>query len=221
MPQRIALIHATPLAMQPVMDTLRDHWRDVETVNLLDDALSLDRARAGTLNAAMHQRIAALAAYATSMDVAGILFTCAAFGEAIDAVASQATMPVLKPNEAMFEEALRRGQRLGLIATFAQAIPALEQELLAMAAAQGKTVDCQAILAPGAMEALAAGDAATHHRLIAEAAAGLAHCEVVMLAQFSMAPARAAVQQVLSGPVLSSPGSAVDKLKALLRKHQR
>ncbi len=216
MSQRIALIHATPLAMQPVMDTFRDNWGEVETVNLLDDALSRDRARAGTLNAAMKQRIAALAAYAISMDVAGILFTCAAFGDAIEAVACQASIPVLKPNEAMFEAALRLGQRLGLIATFAQAIPSLEQELLAMAAAQGKPVEFHAVLAPGAMEALAAGNAAAHHRLIAEAAARLAHCDVVMLAQFSMTPARPAVQHVLSCPVLSSPDSAVDKLKAIL-----
>lgn len=216
MSQRIALIHATPLAMQPVMDTFRDNWREVETINLLDDALSRDRARAGTLDTAMQQRIAALAAYATSMDVAGILFTCSAFGEAIDAVACQASIPVLKPNEAMFEEALRLGQRLGLIATFEQAIPSLEQELLAMAATQGKSVEFHAVLAPGAMEALAAGDAATHNRLIAEAASRLAPCDAVMLAQFSMAPARAAVQHVLSCPVLSSPGSAVDKLKAIL-----
>lgn len=216
MPQRIALIHATPLAMQPVMDTFQDNWREVETVNLLDDALSRDRASAGTLNAAMRQRIAALAAYATSMDVAGILFTCAAFGEAIEAVACQASIPVLKPNEAMFEEALRRGQRLGLIATFAQAIPSLEQELREMAAAQGKSVELHAAVAPGAMDALAAGDAVTHNGLIAEAAARLAPCDVVMLAQFSMAPARSVVQRVLSCPVLSSPDSAVDKLKALL-----
>ena len=65
------------------------------------------------------------------------------------------------------------------------------------------------------MTALTTGDAERHDRLIAEAAARLAHCEVVMLAQFSMARARAAVQQVLGDKVLTSPDSAVAKLKAV------
>ena len=72
------------------------------------------------------------------------------------------------------------------------------------------------------MAALTAGDADQHDRLIAEAVPRLAHCDVVMLAQFSMARARSAVQQVMgnSNKVLTSPDSAVAKLKAVLNGHQ-
>jgi hypothetical protein len=59
-------------------------------------------------------------------------------------------------------------------------------------------------------------DTDQHDRLIAEAASRLAHCDVVMLAQFSMARARSAVQQVIGNKVLTSPDSAVAKLKAVL-----
>jgi aspartate/glutamate racemase len=216
MPTRIALIHATPVAMPPVADAFQRGWQEAETVHLLDDALSRDLARAGELNTAMKKRIAALAAYATDIGVAGILFTCSAFGEAIDAVARQASMPVLKPNEAMFEEALRGGKTVGLLATFQPSIPSLQQEFVAMAAAQGEDVKLESVWVPGAMDALSAGDAATHHRLIAEAAPRLAHCDVIMLAQFSMAAALPVVQQVAPCPILTSPDSAVVKLKAAL-----
>lgn len=216
MPTRIALIHATPLAMQPVIDAFQRGWREAETANLLDDALSRDLARAGELNQVMKQRIASLAVYATDTGVAGILFTCSAFGEAIDAVARSASMPVLKPNEAMFAEAVRLGKTVGLLATFQPSIPSLEQEFKAMVAAQRQSVKLETVWVPDAMEALAAGDADRHDRLIAEAARGLAQCDVVMLAQFSMARALPAVQQVLRCPVLTSPDSAVAKLKALL-----
>jgi aspartate/glutamate racemase len=216
MPTRIALIHATPVAMPPVKDAFQRGWREVETVNLLDDALSVDLARAGSLNQAMKRRIASLAAYATDMGVAGILFTCSAFGEAIDVVAREASMPVLKPNEAMFEEALRTGKTVGLLATFQPSIPSLEQEFMAMAATQDKDVKLASVWVPDAMEALTAGEAERHNRLIAEAVPRLAHCDVVMLAQFSMAQALPAVQKVIHSPVLTSPNSAVAKLKAVL-----
>lgn len=216
MSTRIALIHATPVAMQPVIDAFQEGWREVETVNLLDDTLSVDLARAGSLNETMKRRIATLAAYATDMGVAGILFTCSAFGDAIEAVAREASMPVLKPNEAMFEEALDRGATVGLLATFQPSIAPLEQEFVAMAAAQEARAKLESVWVPEAMAALSAGDVEKHNRLIAEVAPRLAHCDVVMLAQFSMARALPAVRQTLRSPVLTSPESAVAKLKAIL-----
>jgi len=220
MSKRIALIHATPVAMQPVVEAFRHGWTDADTFSVLDDALSTDLARAGTLNAALKRRIAALAEYVTGVGVDAILYTCSAFGEAIDAVARATPMPVLKPNEAMFEEALRLGTHIGLLATFQPSIPSLEQELVDMAIAAGTHVALESACVPAAMAALTAGDAAQHDRLIAEAAPRLAHCDIVMLAQFSMARARPAVQQVLGNKVLTSPDSAVAKLKAVLNGQQ-
>jgi aspartate/glutamate racemase len=116
----------------------------------------------------------------------------------------------------MFEEAIRLGMTVGLLATFQPSIPSLEQEFMAMAAVLGKDVILEAMWVPEAMEALTAGDAATHDRLIAETAPHLEHCDVVMLAQFSMARAGSVVQKALSIPVLTSPDSAVARLKAVL-----
>jgi hypothetical protein len=216
MSKRIALIHATPVAMPPVSDAFQQGWPEAETLNLLDDALSRDLARSGKLDATMMQRIASLAAYAVSTGIDGILYTCSAFGEAIAAVQRQAKFPVLKPNAAMFEQAIQSGARVGLLATFEPSVPSMRQEFVDMATAQGTPMTLETACAPDAMAALAAGDAATHDRLIAEAAPQLASCEIVMLAQFSMARALPAVQQVIGGTVLTSPASAVAKLKAVL-----
>ena len=213
---RIALIHATPVAMQPVMDAFQHGWPEVETVNLLDDSLSLDLARTGTLDQAMMTRFEHLSSYVIKNGANAILFTCSAFGEAIAAVAKSAPIPVLKPNEAMFEAALTHERAVGLITTFQPSVPSMEKEFTEMAAQQGRQVECHTICVPGAMDALASGDTDTHDGLIAEAAPQLAHCEAIMLAQFSMARAQDAVQQVVTTPVLTSPASAVAKLKATL-----
>jgi len=216
MSTRIALIHATPVAIPPVMEAFQHGWPEAELVNLLDDALSRDLARAGALDEAMMKRFEVLGAYAMQIGADAILFTCSAFGEAIEAVAKHASIPVLKPNEAMFEEAIASERSVGLLTTFQPSAPSMEKEFVEMAAQQGSQVQCDTIWVPDAMAALASGDGATHDRLIAEAAPQLAHCDVIMLAQFSMARAQAAVQQVVTPPILTSPASAVGKLKAAL-----
>ena len=42
--------------MQPVVEAFRHGWTDADTFSVLDDALSTDLARAGTLNAALKRR---------------------------------------------------------------------------------------------------------------------------------------------------------------------
>lgn len=184
-------------------------------MNLLDDSLSLDRAAAGRLTPQMQQRFVDLALYAKGTGCQAILFTCSAFGPAIEAAGRAAGIPTLKPNEAMFEQALAAapGGRLGLVATFEASIASMAQELRAIAARQGRHVDLQTVFVPEAMQDLAEGRDALHDEKIAAGARTLQGCEVIMLAQFSMAQARSAVQQAVACPVLSSPDCAVSALK--------
>ncbi|HEY9550178.1 MAG TPA: aspartate/glutamate racemase family protein, partial [Kiloniellaceae bacterium] len=127
--RRIALIHATPVAMRPVHDAFAACWPEAEPVDLLESSLSSDRAAAGSLTEELTERLCDLADYAERrVGAAGILFTCSAFGPAIEQCARRASIPVLKPNEAMFEAALAQGGRLGLLATFAPSIPSMAAE---------------------------------------------------------------------------------------------
>jgi len=127
MKTRIALIHAVTVAIDPVREAFLALWPEAECGNILDDSLSLDRERDGMLTAAMTQRILALAEYAAATGAAGILFTCSAFGEAIEAAAARAPIPVLKPNEAMFEAALAAGRCIGMLATFAPSVASMDR----------------------------------------------------------------------------------------------
>lgn len=87
-------------------------------MNLLDDSLLYDRAQAGRLSDEMVQRFVDLPLYAQRTGCTGILFTCSAFGPAIEAAGRATGMPTLKPNEAMFEQALalaKKGKPLQLV----------------------------------------------------------------------------------------------------------
>jgi hypothetical protein len=224
---RVALIHATALAVAPIQSAFERLWGEARRMNLLDDSLSVDRAQAGELTPAMTQRFIDLARYAKGAGCDGILFTCSAFGPAIEAAGDAAGIPTLKPNEAMFEDALmlaasagaggHETPRLGLLATFAASIPSMSEELLALAEQRGQRIELSTVFVPEAMDDLARGDADSHHRKIAAAAAAhageLQTCAAVMLAQFSMAQAQPQVQARLTCKVLSSPDCAVLALK--------
>src|SRR5687767_15814766 len=112
---RIALIHAVRLAMQPVEDAFRRHWPDIERMNLLDDSLSMDRAGDAELSGALSRRIGALADYAIGCGATGIVYTCFAFGVAVQAVKTRLGVPVLKLDVAVLEVALRHGKHLGVL----------------------------------------------------------------------------------------------------------
>jgi hypothetical protein len=221
---RVALIHATALAMAPIEAAFARHWPPVQRMNLLDDSLSVDRARDGELTDAMVRRFVELAQYAVRAGCGGILFTCSAFGPAIEAAARASGVPTLKPNEAMFEAALAvrphgRVLRLGLVATFQPSIPSMQAELEAMALARGLDVELRSVFVPHAMNDLAQGRAAEHDRLVAAAARTLADCNAVMLGQFSMAAAAALVRAELPCPVLTSPDCAVLALQRTMGAH--
>src|ERR1700728_2308847 len=105
---RIALIHALKHSIAPIEDAFNREWPEARLANLLDDSLSADLARDGALTLAMTERFLTLARYAKGCGADGILFTCSAFGPCIQACAQDlAPLPVLKPNEAMIEDALR------------------------------------------------------------------------------------------------------------------
>jgi Asp/Glu/Hydantoin racemase len=213
---RIALIHAVTAAMQPVENSFRAHWNEARRTNLLDDALAPDREQAGWLTPGLSERIVLLAKYAVASGAEGVLFTCSAFGEAIEQAAEGLPTPVLKPNEAMFEAALESGQRIGMLATFAPAVASMEQEFKEMAERRKVSASLETVLVAGAREALNAGDLKKHCGLIANAAAALDSCDAIMLAHFSMGDAAPEVQAASRRPILTAPNSAVLKLRSHL-----
>lgn len=213
---RITLVHATPIAMEPIRLAFASGWPQADVVNLLEDSLSPDRAKGSEITEALTARITALTQYAGQIGSAAVLFTCSAFGRAIEHAATTVDIPVLKPNEAMFEAAIRKGGRTAMLYTFPPARAGMEAEFEEEAARMDPAARMESFLVEGAIEAVRAGDADTHNRLVADAAARLEGFDSIVLAHFSTARALAAVRAMTDIPVLTSPDAAVDKLRRLL-----
>lgn len=217
---KIALIHATQLSMAPIERAFERHLPEAQRVNILDDSLSRDRLQDATLTEDMHKRIMHLAQYAYSLHVDAILFTCSAFGEAIDLVARHLPCPVYRPNQSMLQHAAREYQHIGIVTSFSATQSAIEQELQLAARLLGKHCYIVSQLCDKAMPALAAGDVASHDQYLLAAGQKLlqenSQLEVILLAQYSTARAADLLHKQLNLPVLTSPDSAVLALKAEL-----
>ncbi len=178
-------------------------------MNLLDDSLSADLARDCAITDVMTSRFIQLGRYAVGTGADAILFTCSAFGPCIDAVVRDLhPLPVLKPNEAMIEEAVQHGGRIGLLATFGPTLASMPDEF-------PKSVTLVTQLADGALSALDRGDNEEHDRLSEIAAKDFTNCDVIALAQFSLARAAGRIEKATGKKVLTTPDSAVRKLKRL------
>jgi Asp/Glu/hydantoin racemase len=213
---RIVLIHATPVAVDPIREAFASSWPDAELANILDDSLAPDRARSPDMTPALNDRILALARYGRSTGADGILFTCSAFGPAIERAAAVLDVPVLKPNEAMFEQSLQTGRKHAMIATFEPSCASMEAEFSKQADALAIPASLTTFVVEPAMSALRYGDEATHNRLVADKAAELTGYDSIILAHFSTARAAAEVRARTAIPVLTSPDAAVSKIRRIL-----
>ncbi|MBS0241457.1 MAG: arylsulfatase, partial [Proteobacteria bacterium] len=125
---RIVLLHGTPVAMEPIQRSFATRWPEADIVNLLDDSLSADRAKDHDLTPRMFERFVELGDYAKRIGADAILVTCSAFGPAIERMSRELPFPVLKPNEAMFREAIGKGRKIGMLATFAPSLVTMTEE---------------------------------------------------------------------------------------------
>lgn len=212
---RIGLIHALAESMMPVERALAELWPEAEPAHLLDDSLYRDRAKGATVDV-FDQRIASLLRHSAAAGAAGAIFTGSFFAASVERARAGLGIPVLTSYEALIAAALDTGPRLHILASAADAVGLLAEDIRRAAAARGVEVEISGGHVAGALDALTAGDRPRHDALVAESAAGVPACDALLLAQFTMAPARAACERVVSVPVLTAPDTAVLELKRRL-----
>jgi Asp/Glu/hydantoin racemase len=213
---RITLFSVHKDAMEAAVAAFERDWPQARIANLLDDGLFAWVREAGVVPE-MFGVFRTLTHHMAARGADAILFTCSAFREVIDACMAECALPILKPNDAMIEQALELGSRIAVVATVGPTIPSITAEIEQMAAARGRRVELVAHVVEGAFDALAGGDPARHDALVAARAREIRGCDVIVLAQFTLSRAKPAVAAVTPIPVLESPGAAVAKLRGMLR----
>ncbi|GGY98087.1 aspartate/glutamate racemase family protein [Streptomyces poonensis] len=216
----VAMIHAVPAAARTAQEAFAHEFPQATVWNVLDDRL-LDDARAvGGLSDALRRRMLRLIGHVIEGGAQAVLLTCSSYGEVVDTARTLWDVPVLKSDEAMFQAALAGPfARVAVVASTAPAVPAAVAQLEALAPAvrAGRPVDIVTALSESAAGPADAEETARH---LADAlqAAGAGDADAVLLAQYSLTPARAALSALLGVPVLDGAGAAARELRGLLTR---
>lgn len=216
--QKIYLVHAGHVSMPAAHASFAALWPEAPILDLMEGSLAHDVGQDGGLTPAMFRRFELLGDYCVAAGATAILFTCSAFGEAIERVKRQHAIPVLTPNEALFDEILLRRDRVALLSTFEPTVTALRQELGQMELAAGERADIDYFVIPRALDVLFAGDKVTHDRLVLEKVdevAGLGY-GAIAFGQFTLSMVAPAARERTTLPILTTPDCAVRKLRNIL-----
>lgn len=209
----IALISATPVAIPPAQAAITAAFGDVDVWNILDDRLMVEAESRGGLTPELAARMETLIGFAVSQGADAALLTCSLYGSVADQYVGP--IPILAPDSAVFDDVINSPyRRVLVVASFDEALHDSTTRLREAAAARGRAVEVSGVAVPAAMASAKSGDPAPLVDDLTAAIQPLVETiDAVLLAQYSLAPARAGLEELLGLPVFSGPLSAARKLR--------
>jgi len=221
---KVGILHTSFVfvTVDPVFrDLFSELMPDVEVIDFVDsDVLARVRADGGiTPSSAERMRFLALAAEAAGVDL--IFSACSSLGPALDDARRSVHVPIVKVDEAMAEQAVLAGSRIGVLATVPTTLRPTSNLVRRAGARLGRRVETTELLCEGAFDLLMAGDRPTHDAKVLAGAQDLARtCDVIVLAQASMARLAPMLSERTGKPVLASPHSGVEDVRRRLQELQ-
>lgn len=214
----IAYIHTSHILI-PVFSALsKRELPGADYFHMVDESLIRNTIAAGELTKTTIRRLAGMIASAREAGADAVMVTCSSIGAAVPAVSGLFEFPVIRVDEAMAEQAIRLGHRVGVVATLRATLQPTVKLLHEKAAAGDRPIEVIEVLCEKAFESVLAGDAETHDRLVLASVTRLTQeVDVIVLAQASMARAVATITAAAAHvPILSSPELAVQRARSIL-----
>ncbi|GAA1421168.1 hypothetical protein [Agrococcus citreus] len=220
-PVKIALISATPLAIAPATAAVSAAVPSSTIWNLLDDRLLADLKQQGEMTGPLAARMDILIESALAGGADGVLLTCSQYGvradhrdPATDGVA------VISADGPLFEDvvALAPASVL-LVASLESAAADSTARLDAAFAAAGAVTSIRSVVVPMAANPLPSAELAAH--LAAAISEVTEAYDVVVLAQYSLAPAAEELRTHIAVPVLDGPSVAASRLRDAIEGSRR
>ncbi|MFO7168859.1 MAG: aspartate/glutamate racemase family protein [Chloroflexota bacterium] len=213
----VFVLHTSFATVEMFRQLLEAHLLGVRIVNVVDDSLLADVRAAGRVTPSVTRRMVGYAVLAQGAGADAIFSTCSSVGEVADLIRQAVDIPVVKIDDCMAEEAVALGERVAVVATVPTTLEPTARLIASKGRDIGREVEIRRHLVEGAFDALMAGRADEHDRLVmAEVERAAQGADVVVLAQASMARLVPQLGE-LPVPVLSSPLGGVESLRRALQ----
>lgn len=216
---KLAIIHSAPVTVEVFKTLANELLPGVTIVNFVDDSILPQLAENGGDVHAVEDRLLHYARFAEAVGADVILSACSSVGEVAARMRECVSIPVVRIDEAMAEQAVRRGQRIGVAATLATTLRPTLDLLRQKATDSGRDIQLEPRLVDAAFQKLAAGDREGHDAILADALTDLAQSvDVVVLAQASMARVIARLPDDLQDRFFTSPRLGMEQVKLVMEK---
>lgn len=190
---------------------------DVEIISMQDPSILAEVRDAGYVTPTAAARLMGMYTAAVAQGAEAILNICSSVGEVADAfqpAAAYIGVPVVRVDEDMCREAVRRGLRIGVLATLPTTLEPTKGTIRRVARAMGKHVE----LVDGLVNAFGMDQVQFRQLLIGAAKEICDQVDVIVLAQGSMAYVEQDIEAAVGKPTLSSPRFGAIALKNALKE---
>ncbi len=213
----IGLIHSTRLVVDPVHQVVASQCPDAEIINIVDEGILKVLFKLGEIDARITDWLGRLvdSAVGTGADMA--VLSCSSLSPAVNDVREKVSIPVLKIDEPMAEQAVRTTDRIGLVATNHTTPKPSTMLIEEVAQRFGKKVTVVPRVQADAFLKLNDGDMDGHDNVVVKAVEELLQeTDVVILAQISIARVKDKMDEKTKARVYSSLDFIGPKINEIL-----
>lgn len=213
----LAYTSTTPELIELVeMEVKKQLGEEVELISAQDPSILAEVRDLGYVSAAPAARLVEMYMKQVLEGADAILNICSSVGEVADSVQDTARylgVPIVRIDEEMCREAVRHGERIGVMATLPTTLHPTINTIHRVAREMGKKVETIDVLVDGAFGL----DQENFKKLMAEYAGKVAdRVDVILFAQGSMAYCEKYIAELYHKEVLSSPRFGAAALKKAL-----
>jgi Asp/Glu/hydantoin racemase len=217
---RVALIHTSFVFFdrEPLLFDLFDEIiPEVERLNIVDDQMLAEVMENASITPEITRRMCFYLLAAEASDVDAIFNTCSSLGPAFDVAKELVSIPCVKIDDGMAEQAAKDGKKIAVLATVPTTLPPTAALIQEKAYQQGEEIEIRRFLCEGAFDLLMEGEKERHDDMVSQKSIESAQwADTLVLAQCSMARLAPRLSEETDRSVLSSPRLGVKGLKAVL-----
>jgi len=208
----------------PIVDNLKAIFKkklgnsSATIYNIVDDSILPRILNNGSLSPEIISTVYQHISSAERMGSDIILVTCSSISEVVDIVSPLVSVPIIKIDDAMTDEAVKIADNIAVVATIKTTLNPTINQLKEKMVKAGKQINLVPLLCSSAYKALINEiNPKKHDLLLYEAIEEIIeNVDTIVLAQASMARLLPKLKKLTNKPILTSPESAVEKVISLL-----